>query len=38
LSHNDRELAKLAQLEAMAAAYGGGKTETRIQWDTVKEL
>jgi hypothetical protein len=38
LSRNDRELARLAQLEAMAAVYGGGKTETQIQWDTVKEL
>jgi hypothetical protein len=37
LAENDRQLAKLASLEA-AAAMWGGKSEPEIQWETVEEL
>lgn len=37
LSEHDRELAKLASLEALALMWGG-KVEPEIKWDTVEEL
>lgn len=34
LSLNDRELAKLATMEAMAAMWGGEKPDADIQWES----
>lgn len=38
LSRNDRQLAKLASLEAAQALLGGGSSRPEIEWETVEDF